>query len=371
MERGKINMLQRGLKGVIAAETAIAHVDGEKGKLIYRGYEISEITSKYNFEETAYLLWYGKLPTAEQATKLKEQLVHNRTLSDYQMEVLKLLPKDMNMMSVLRTIISAEGNQSYQWPPTIDEAIRLTSITPLIIAFRKRLMENLDIVQPNKHLNHVANYLYMLTGKKPAQAHVNALETYMILTMEHGMNASTFAARVAASTESEIISAITSAIGTMKGPLHGGAPAEVIHLLDEIKADGNTQRVLKEKITRGEKLMGFGHRIYKTVDPRSVALKEKLIAFAGSDEWLDLSIEVEEIGIQLLEELKPGRSLYTNVEFYAAAIMKAIEMDKQLFTPTFTASRMVGWTAHVLEQAENNVIFRPQSAYIGQYNMNI
>ncbi|MDQ0272834.1 citrate synthase/methylcitrate synthase [Cytobacillus purgationiresistens] len=360
-------MILQGLKGVVAAETAIAHVDGEQGQLIYRGYEIGEVTANYSFEEAAYLLWYGKLTNEEETQKLKAALRSGREIPSYLADMIGHLPTEMNMMSVLRTVISAEGRLAYGWKPSIAEAIRLTAMVPVIIAFRKRQQEGKSIVHPKEDLDHVANYLYMLTGEIPSATHVNALETYMILTMEHGMNASTFSARVTVSTESDLVSAITAAIGTMKGPLHGGAPAEVISLLDEIKEAGDVETVLRDKLNRGEKLMGFGHRIYKTIDPRSVALKSKLLAFAGEDEWLDLSIKVEEVGIELLAELKPGRSLFTNVEFYAAAIMKAIDMDKELFTSTFSASRMVGWTAHVLEQAMNNVIFRPQSKYTGPF----
>lgn len=358
-------MIHYGLKGVIAAETKISHVDGEKGQLIYRGYEIGEVTKAYSFEETAYLLWNGEFPTNRQLSELKASLIDNRELSSYLIDLIRSLPDDMNMMSVLRTVISAEGRGNYGWKPTIEQAIRITAMTPTIIAYRKRHLEGKIFILPKPELNHVENYLYMLNGEVPLKAHVHALETYMILTMEHGMNASTFSARVTASTESDLVSAITSAIGTMKGPLHGGAPSEVISLLNEVHEQGDAEKVIRNKLNRGEKLMGFGHRIYKTVDPRSVALKSKLLAFSGEDGWLDLSMKVEKLGVQILEEVKPGRSLYTNVEFYAAAIMKAVQMESDLFTPTFTASRIVGWSAHILEQAENNVIFRPQSKYIG------
>jgi citrate synthase len=358
-------MVSLGLKGIVAAETLISHIDGEKGQLIYRGYDILEITKNHTFEETAYLLWYGKWPNVEELCQLKAELSSNRELPLQIVSLIQNLHEEMDLMSVIRTCISAEGNHNYHWKPTIKQAIRLTSLIPTIIAFRKRILDGKPIVVPRSDLNHVENYLYMLNGEKPKQAHAQALETYMILTMEHGMNASTFSARVTASTESDLVSAITSAIGTMKGPLHVGAPSEVIELLDEISIKSNIENVIREKLSNGERLMGFGHRIYKTKDPRAISLKSKLQDFVGNDRWLDLAIEVEEIGIQLLEEYKPGRGLYTNVEFYAAAIMKAIHMAPELFTPTFTASRVVGWSAHVLEQAENNVLFRPQAKYIG------
>lgn len=359
-------MEQRGLKGVSVAATKICHIDGEKGKLIYRGYDVKELTKNYSFEEVAYLLWYGSFPNEQQLSSLKEELNIHRSLPENLKSIISLIPPSADFMSIIRTAISAEGGSgAYHFPPSISQAIRLTALVPSIIAFRKRALAGEKEVAPRNDLNHVENYLYMLTGEAPQKAHVQALETYMILTLEHGMNASTFSARVTLSTESDIVSAVTSAIGTMKGPLHGGAPSGVIDLLDEIAASDNGEKVIREKLVKEEKLMGFGHRVYKTHDPRSIALKTKLKELVGQDDWLDLAIDVEEMAIKLLEEFKPGRSLYTNVEFYAAAIMKAVQLDPALFTPTFTASRMVGWTAHILEQAEDNIIFRPQSNYIG------
>ncbi|MGG3468635.1 citrate synthase/methylcitrate synthase [Neobacillus pocheonensis] len=358
--------VQKGLKGIVAAETMISHVDGEIGQLIYRGYEIRELTKSYSFEEVAYLLWFGYLPDPEQLSELKTEMKRNRKLPKNMVDIIDLLPPSMDLMSVIRTAISSEGgNFEYEWEPKISQAIRLTSLVPTIIAYRKRQIEGRLFVQPRDDLDHAANYLYMLSGSNPIVAHVEALETYMILTLEHGMNASTFSARVTVSTESDMVSGVTSAIGTMKGPLHGGAPSGVIELLNEIALVGDAEKVIREKLLHGEKLMGFGHRVYKTRDPRAIALKTKLQELVGEDKWFDLAMEVEEIAIRVLSVLKPGRSLYTNVEFYAAAIMKAINMDTDLFTPTFTASRMVGWTAHILEQSENNSIFRPQSKYIG------
>ncbi|MBM7619240.1 citrate synthase [Bacillus tianshenii] len=359
-------MMKPGLKGVIAAETKIGEVDGLNGRLVYRGYEIRELTKERTFEEVAYLLWYGKIPEPEELLQFHRLFHQSRQLTPVMMNVLDALPDNMDMMSVLRTVLSAEGDSTYGWKPTLDQAVSLTAKIPTIIASRKNTLEGRPLIDPDNNLSHVENYLYMLHGSLPKAEHVRALETYMILTMEHGMNASTFSARVTASTESDLVSAICAAIGTMKGPLHGGAPSEVIALLDEVKQEQNVRSFLSQKILAGEKLMGFGHRVYKTHDPRALALKEKLMEQEGKDEWLDLALSVEVAAIAALEEHKPGRALYTNVEFYAAAIMKAIELDPSLFTPTFTASRMVGWTAHVLEQAENNTIFRPLSRYIGK-----
>jgi citrate synthase len=359
-------MFKEGLKGIVAARTKISHIDGEQGVLIYRGHEIRDLAKSLSFEEAAYLLWYGYLPSGEEARELKIQMSSNRYISQAMKDIIRHLPVDMDMMSVLRTALSAEGSKEYSWKPTIKQAIRLTAIIPTIIAFRNSLLEQKPFNEPNEELDHAANYLYMLTGSIPSNAVVNALETYMILTLEHGMNASAFSARVTASTESDMVSSITSAIGTMKGPLHGGAPSEVIDLLNLIGTVDRAEMVIREKLNKGEKLMGFGHRVYKTHDPRAMALREKLLESSGADDSLDLAIHVESTAIKILEEIKPGRSLYTNVEFYAAAIMKSINLKADLFTPTFTASRVVGWTTHVLEQAENNVIYRPKSEYIGE-----
>ncbi|MCM2603920.1 citrate synthase/methylcitrate synthase [Rossellomorea marisflavi] len=358
-------MYQPGLKGIVAAQTAISHIDGEKGILIYRGHDVRTLTGKCSFEQAAFLLWYGRLPSKEEGEHMVEELKNNRTLSEAMLDVLTRLPENMDRMSVLRTVLSAEGGSEYGWKPTLNQAVRITALIPTIIAYRERHLKELDFIEPHEELGHVSNYLYMLTGAEPDRAVSQALETYMILTMEHGMNASTFSARVTASTESDLISSVISAIGTMKGPLHGGAPTGVIALLEEIGREENGENVIREKISQGEKLMGFGHRIYKTRDPRATALKGKLLEFRGENKELDLAIAIEEIAVKLLEELKPGRGLYTNVEYYAASIMRAINLPDHLFTPTFTAARAVGWTAHVLEQSEDNTIFRPQSHYIG------
>jgi citrate synthase len=230
--------------------------------------------------------------------------------------------------------------------------------------YRKKLGQ--AIIETNDDFSHTENYLWLLNGVKPTSTQVEVLETYLKLTMEHGLNASTFAARVTVSTESDLPAAITSAIGTMKGPLHGGAPSEVLNLLEEIKDESRIRPVIEEKIKNGEKVMGFGHRIYKTEDPRSILLREACLRLQGSDPWLDLATKAEEEITGLLEKFKPGRKLYTNVEFYAAAIMRSIEMPAVLFTPTFSVARIVGWSTHVIEQVDDQALFRPQSEYVGE-----
>jgi citrate synthase len=355
-----------GLEGVIAAETEISLVDGEAGRLVYRGYWAKDVALQYHFEEVAYLLWYGRLPNQEELNKLKQLMKNKRELPSYIKYLLDGLPIDMEMMSVLRTVVSALGKEDYKWPSTFDQAIEITAILPTAIAYRYHQINKTSFVPPCEDLDHVANYLYMLNGKRPESVHIRALNAYLILTMEHGMNASTFAARVVCSTESDLASAVCGAIGAMKGPLHGGAPSGVIEMLNKIGDKSNAESWIRNVLEQGQRLMGFGHRVYKTEDPRAEALRLVTAQLSAEDPWFDLANHVENTAIRLLEEYKPGRKLYTNVEFYAAAVMRAIGMPTSLFTPTFTASRVVGWTAHVLEQAGHNRLFRPQSEYVGR-----
>lgn len=351
-----------GLEGIVAAETDIGLVDGENGFLVYRGHWAKDLAVSRSFEEVSHLLWYGSLPQAEELVSLQQRLAEQRELPEQLRRLIDVLPLQLPMMSVLQTVTAAIG---YEWPPAPEQAISLTAKLPTIIAYRYRQQLGLDFVEPDPGLGHAANYLYMLSGKRPEEAHSMALNAYLVLGMEHGMNASTFAGRVVLSTRSDMASAVSGAIGAMKGPLHGGAPSEVTAMLEEIGTKANAEPWLRSKLENGERLMGFGHRVYKTRDPRAEALRLVTSGLTGQDPWFDLAIHVEETAIRLLEEYKPGRRLYTNVEFFAASIMRAIQLPSELFTPTFTAARVVGWTSHLLEQASINRIFRPQSLYTG------
>ncbi|WP_127584865.1 citrate synthase/methylcitrate synthase [Paenibacillus koleovorans] len=358
----------KGLEGVVAAETKIGLVDGTRGLLVYRGEWARELAVSRSFEETAYLLWYGVLPKAEELAAFRARLASYRAMPEHLRRLIDLLPADQPMMGVVRTAVSALGDAGFSWPPTVEQAMQLTAVLPSVIAYRYRRLQGLPPVEPfadDPSVSHAAHYLYLLDGELPSAAHARALDAYLILTMEHGLNASTFASRVVASTESDLASAVCAGIGAMKGPLHGGAPSEVIALLEEIGEAVNAEAVLAGKLERGEKLMGFGHRVYKTMDPRAEALREVTAGLNGGDPWFDFALHVEATALRLLEQYKPGRKLYTNVEFFASAVLKAVRLDPSLFTPTFTASRIVGWTAHVLEQAEANRIYRPQSIYTG------
>ncbi|MDF2959565.1 MAG: citrate synthase/methylcitrate synthase [Paenibacillus sp.] len=354
-----------GLDGIVAAETDISLVDGEKGHLVYRGYWAKELAISKEYEEAAYLLWFGSLPDETQLQSFTASLKSRRALPGYIRQLLDTLPIQMPVMNVLQVTTAAMSDETSGWPPTVDQAVVMTALLPTIVTYWYRKQNGLSAIEPDSSLGHTANFLYMLSGERPNPAHVKALNAYLILGMEHGMNASTFASRVVLSTQSDMASAVSAAIGAMKGPLHGGAPSEVITMLDEIGSKDNAEPWIREALKRGEKLMGFGHRVYKTRDPRAEALREVTEALSGNDPWFDLAVHTEKTAVGLLEEYKPGRRLYANVEFFAASIMRAIALPTSLFTPAFTVARVVGWTAHLLEQAEINRIFRPQSVYTG------
>ncbi len=358
-------MFQKGLKGVVAVQTAIASVEGDKGELRYRGMLVNEVIHQKSFEQTAYFLWYGHHASNEELAILTEQLKSQRHLPDYLMAIARLLPKDTSLMDGIRTLVSAYQHAQFKELEIQQQAVALTAALPVMTALLYRQNTGQEFIAPRSDLGHTANYLWMIKGQVPTHAQTEALETYLNLTMEHGLNASTFAGRVTISTESDLSAAIVSALGTMKGPLHGGAPSGVLELLDEIQSPEKIKPIVEQKLAQGEKIMGFGHRVYRTEDPRAILLREKCQQLQQEDPWLNLAVMAETEITQLLNDRKPGRALYTNVEFYAAAIMRSIQMPSELFTPTFSIARIVGWTAHAIEQQRDNVIFRPQSEYIG------
>jgi citrate synthase len=270
-------------------------------------------------------------------------------------------------MDALRTAVSAWSAMVIHGKATIEQAIAVTSHFPLFVAAFHRLRTGQEPLESRPELGYAANYLYLLTGQKPKEEHVRALNAYLVLLADHGMNASTFTARVVASTESDIASAVVAAIGALKGPLHGGAPSKVLDMLHEIGTVENAEPWLRNAVIHGERLMGFGHRVYKTEDPRAEELRE-MARVADPQEFI-LARRVEELTIALLEELKPGRRLYTNVEFYSAVLLNSVGLPADLFTPTFAISRVSGWTAHILEQTNNNRLIRPEADYIGPMDL--
>lgn len=358
------NLISYGLENVVVAETDLSLVDGLKGHLVYRNHWARDLAIHNTFEEVAHLLWYGHLPSEQELADLNAKLVANRELPAHVKAVVDAMPTDMDMMEVLRTGVASLPLEGETWPPTLDQIIYVTAKLPTIIAHRYARLNGRDPVAPRNELGHTANYLYMLKGEEPLQAHVRAFDAYLILTQEHGLNASTFTARVIASTRSDLVSSITGAIGALKGPLHGGAPSEVTEMIEAIGTKENTEPWIKAKLAAGERLMGFGHRIYRTTDPRATALSKVASELTAEDKWFDLAVHVEKVALRLLKEHKPNRPLETNVEFYAAAVMRAIGLPDELFTPSFAVSRTVGWSAHILEAAKGKII-RPQSNYTG------
>lgn len=352
-----------GLEGIVAATTAISKVEGTIGRLIYRGYNIHDLARSATFEEIIHLLWFGDLPNRTELTRLHDQLAAERVLPEAVMPVIRMLPRNADPMDVLRTATSVWGVTGASGTPDLAQAVAITARFPVFLAAFHRLRQGKEPLESRPELDHAANYLYLLTGNEPKPAHVKALNSYLVLLADHGMNASTFAGRVVASTGSDTASAVTAAIGALKGPLHGGAPSKVLDMLQAIAKARNPEEWLRNAIANGDRIMGFGHRVYKTTDPRAEELRE--MARVADSKSFTLSHEVEELALELLEEEKPGRKLYTNVEFYSAALLSSVGLPGDLFTPTFAVSRVAGWTAHILEQVHNNRLIRPESDYTG------
>ena len=347
-----------GLEGVIAGETSLSHVDGAAGRLLYRGYRIGDLVERGTYPAVANLLWTGEwdpshhLPTAPVPPPV--------------MEVLRAIPTDAKPMDALRTAVSAWGTtQDLPWPPTVDQARALTSFSPSALAAFARLRAGKAPIDPDPELDLTSGFLYQLTGERPEAGTARALDAYFIVGAEHGFNASTFTARVITSTRSDLASAVVGAIGTMKGPLHGGAPSEVVDQLAQVGSAEHAEAWVREALGRGERLMGFGHRVYRAYDPRAAALRKVAEAMEHKPDWLKLATEVEDVALRILEEKHPDRPLRTNVEFYAAPVLMGVGLSPDLFPATFSLSRHAGWTAHALEQAANNRLIRPDVNYIG------
>ena len=357
--------LVAGLEGVVAAETRLSGVDGEAGELILAGFPVEELAGHASFEETVYLLWHGSLPDAGQLAAFREELAGRRRLPPATMELLRTVAAEgLPAMDALRmaagTVMPGASDE---------EATALVARMPTIVAAYGRMLEGEEPVEPDPELEHAANFLYMLTGEVPGEEFARALETYLNTVSDHGMNASTFAARVIVSTRSDVVSAVVGAIGALKGPLHGGAPGPALDVVFEIGEAERAERVLRERLGRGERLMGFGHRIYRVRDPRADVLAgaaERLYNTEGDTELYRLALEVERTALRLLAEHKPGRNLQTNVEFYTALLLHGLGLPTGLFTPTFAVGRVAGWTAHCFEQQASDRLIRPQSLYVGE-----
>ena len=353
-----------GLEDVVAAETRLSGVDGEAGELILAGFPVEELAGRASFEETVFLLWYDVLPDAGQLADFREELAGRREMAPATLDLLRAVASGkVPAMDALRM---AAGTVS---PGTDEEeALALVASLPTIVAAYSRLLEGEEPVDPDPELGHAANYLYMLMGEEPGAEFTRALDTYLTTVSDHGMNASTFAARVIVATRSDFVSAVVGAIGALKGPLHGGAPGPALDVVFEIGDAGRAEAYLREKLGRGERLMGFGHRIYRVRDPRADVLAdaaERLYTTDGDRELYELALDVEQTALALLAEHKPGRNLQTNVEFYTALLLHGLGLPTQLFTPTFAVGRVAGWTAHCFEQRAMDRLIRPQSVYVG------
>jgi citrate synthase len=343
-------------------------VDGEAGELVIAGFLLEAIAPYASFEEMIYLLWHDHLPNSAQLDQFSQALVRQRALPEATLQVLRAAAADkVSGMDALRMAASTLSLGQSTSDPKAD-AVRLIAAFPTIVAAHWRLLNGQSVLEPRPALGHVANYLYMLTGEIPSAEQTRGLETYLNTVVDHGLNASTFTARVIISTGSDMISAIVGALGALKGPLHGGAPGPALDMVFEIGEESNIEPYLRRKLESGERLMGFGHRVYKVRDPRAEVLSQAAARFfetGGDMKLYTLVREVERKAVELLEEYKPGRRLQTNVEFYTALLLHGLGMPVDLFTPTFAVSRVGGWTAHGFEQQELSRIIRPQSVYTG------
>jgi citrate synthase len=368
MKERSQTVIASGLDGVAAAETRLSAVNGEAGELIIAGFPVEELAGRATFEEVVYLLWHDTLPDAAQLAAFREELGAQRPLPRSALELVRAAAAErIPVMDALRMAAGTVSLGTAAKDGT--EALALVARLPTIVATYWRLLGGDEPVAPDPGLGHTANYLYMLTGEEPGSEAVRALETYLNTVADHGMNASTFAARVIVSTRSDVVSAVVGAIGALKGPLHGGAPGPALDVVFEIGNPGRAEAVLRERLARGERLMGFGHRIYRLRDPRADVLAEaaeRLYATEGDQELYELALEVEKTALRVLAEHRPGRNLQTNVEFYTALLLHGLGMPPELFSPTFAVSRVAGWTAHCFEQRALDRIIRPQSAYVGE-----
>ena len=401
--------IHNGLEGIVAAETSLSMVDGAAGELVIAGFPVAELAMNATFEETAYLLWYGALPDEDELSAFRADLARRRELPPVAYKLLRAAANEkadgMDALRMAAGTISLRGDSQgtdKSVCATSDKSVGATSASdtrssgairreqcgtdtpvcaadddaarnllaafPTIVAAYWRFLNDRHPIAPRDDLGHAANFLYMLSEVTPSDERVRGLETYLNTVVDHGLNASTFTARVIASTNSDLVSAITGAIGALKGPLHGGAPGPALDTVFAIGAVERAEDVLRKKIESGEKLMGFGHRVYKVRDPRAdvlAAAAERMFTRGGDMALYDLARAVESVALRLLEEYKPGRNLQTNVEFYTALLLHGLDLEIPLFTPTFAISRVAGWIAHCFEQRRANRIIRPQSVYRG------
>jgi citrate synthase len=362
-----MSQFAKGLEGVIANETRLGDVRGQEGQLIYCGYEINELAGKVSFEEVIFLLWNNRLPKQAELAELKQQLAEQRELPAQVVEFIKTTPRTALPIDVLRTAVSMLGlhDPSLLLDDTLAanqrRAIAIQAKVSVIVAYFHRARNGLDLPKVRKDLGEAAHFLYLLDGTEPSPKKVETLDVAYVLHAEHGMNASTFSARVTISTLTDIYSAITAAIATLKGPLHGGANEGVIHMLQEIGEPENVDAYVEKTLAEKKRIMGIGHRVYKVLDPRAPHLQRMAVELSrelGEPKWIAMSERIAQL-------MKEKKGLYANVDFYSATVYYSLGIPTDLFTPIFAISRTAGWTAHVLEQLSDNRLYRPLSEYIG------
>ena len=366
-----------GLRGIEVADTKISNIDGEKGKLIYRGFDILDLTKNSTFEETSYLLLYDKLPTKQELNEFNAKLVEARYIPKQMQKNMANWRGDADPMDMLQAFVSAlAGYYDEEFSnkdASIEKAINLISKVPTIIASWQRIRNGLEIIDPDSSLSHAANFLYMMSGEKPDTEVEKIFDVCLILHADHTFNASTFTARQVASTRAHMYSAASAAIGALSGELHGGANTEVMKMLLEIEELDKVELWIKEKLIQGEKIMGMGHAVYKTYDPRAQVLKElsRKLAVKSKDQWFDMTEKIETSTISEMK-LQKGKDIYPNVDLYSASIYYMLKIPVDLNTPIFAISRVAGWAAHIIEEkfaeaAPKTALYRPKAVYVGKY----
>ena len=369
----------RGLDGVVAASTRLSHVDGTAGQLVIGGYELKELAGRVSFEQAAFLLWRGHLPNRDELGMSQREMATLRRLPSETLSVIRAASKaaPIDALRMACATLSLDLPAPDDISPAADLAAEkmLTARFPTIVAAHARIARGDPPITPREDLGLAANFLYMLHGSEPDPIAARALDTYWVTVIDHGMNASTFAARVIASTRSDAVSAVTGAIGALKGPLHGGAPGPVLDMLVNIGSADRSEKWLRNEIQEGRRIMGFGHRVYKVRDPRADVLARVAEEMGGAAlhdrELFDLARAVEQTAVRVLEELKPGRNLKTNVEFYTALVLQSLGLHPKQFVAMFACGRVAGWCAHVIEQHAEDHLIRPQSEYIGPRGLEV
>lgn len=366
-------MAGSGLEGVVVAETRLSRVDGEAGRLSYAGYSIEDLADNVTFEEVCHLLWHGDLPDQSELADLRRQLSAGFALPDDVVSLVRSAPAHAHPMAVLRTAVSAlgmhdAGADDMSPAAHLRKAVRLTAAISAITALTARVRAGSDPVEARADLGLAANLLYMINDSEPDEREVRTLDVALTLHADHGFNASTFSARVTIATLSDLYSAVTAALGTLKGPLHGGANERVMRMLEAIGAPDHAEAWVRGALERGEKIMGFGHRVYRAVDPRAPILRA-LGDQLGSSRWFEISDRVRAVMADEME--RRGKKVYANVDFYSASVYEKLGIPAELFTNLFACARIAGWTAHILEQLGDNRLIRPKAKYVGPENRSL